>query len=102
MKKQSREEIKEIVLKTLGEIAPEADLSQLKPDLNFREQLDIDSMDLLNIMIALHQAFNIEIPEADTPKLMTLNGAIDYISSLLSVGASVQETARPEEKTPPS
>lgn len=80
--KRTREEIKEIVLKALGGIAPEADLTRLKPDLNFREQLDIDSMDLLNIMIALHQAFNAEIPEADYPRLMTLNGAVDYLASL--------------------
>ncbi|WDT75574.1 MAG: phosphopantetheine-binding protein [Candidatus Manganitrophus sp.] len=79
--KRTREEIKEIILKALGGIAPEADLTQLKPDLNFREQLDIDSMDLLNIMIALHEAFKVEIPEADYPKLMTLNGAIDYLAS---------------------
>lgn len=78
---RTKEEIKEIVLKALGGIAPEADLAQLKPDLNFREQLDIDSMDLLNIMIALHEAFKVEIPEADYPKLMTLNGAIDYLAS---------------------
>lgn len=78
---RTKEEIKEIVLKALGGIAPEADLTQLKPDLNFREQLDIDSMDLLNIMIALHEAFKVEIPEADYPKLMTLNGAIDYLAS---------------------
>jgi acyl carrier protein len=77
----NNQEIKEIILKTLGKIAPEADLTRLKPDLNFREQLDIDSMDLLNIMIALHHAFNIEIPEADYPKLMTLNGAIAYLAS---------------------
>lgn len=79
--KRTREEIKEIIFKALGGIAPEADLTQLKPDLNFREQLDVDSMDLLNIMIALHEAFKVEIPESDYPKLMTLNGAIDYLAS---------------------
>ncbi|NKE73255.1 acyl carrier protein [Candidatus Manganitrophus noduliformans] len=79
--KRTREEIKEIILKALGGIAPEADLTQLKPDLNFREQLDIDSMDLLNIMIALHQTFEVEIPEADYPQLTTLNGAIEYLAS---------------------
>lgn len=79
--KRTREEIKEIILKALGGIAPEADLTRLNPDLNFREQLDIDSMDLLNIMIALHEAFKVEIPEADYPKLMILNGAIEYMAS---------------------
>ena len=80
--KQTRGEIREIVLRALGEVAPEADPAQLQPDVNFREQLDIDSMDLLNIMIALHHALKVDIPEADYPKLMTLNGAIDYLESL--------------------
>jgi len=80
--KKSKEEIKEIVLKILGDIAPETDPAQLKPELNFRDQLDIDSMDLLNFMIALHHALKVEIPEIDYPKLMTLNGAVDYLASL--------------------
>ncbi|MGH7165428.1 MAG: acyl carrier protein, partial [Nitrospiraceae bacterium] len=61
------------MLRILGEIAPEADLSTLKPDVNFRDQLDIDSMDFLNFVIALHEALRVEIPEADYPKLASLD-----------------------------
>jgi acyl carrier protein len=75
----TRDEIRETVLRALSRIAPEADLSQLRPDRRIRDQLDIDSMDLLNFVIGLHKEFRIEIPEADYPQLATLNGCIDYL-----------------------
>jgi len=76
------EEIKATALRILGDIAPEADLSTLKPDVSFRDQLDIDSMDFLNFVIALHEALRIDIPEADYPKLDGLNACINYLSAL--------------------
>ncbi len=75
------DEIKSTVLRLLGDIAPEADLTSLKPDVSFRDQLDIDSMDFLNFVIALHEALHVEIPEADYPKLATLQGCIDYLTA---------------------
>ncbi len=75
------QEIKERVLRILGRIAPEADLAKIKPDVEFRDQLDIDSMDLLNFVIALHRDFNVEIPEADYPKLSTLEKCAAYLAS---------------------
>jgi acyl carrier protein len=74
-------EIRETVLRILGQIAPEADLSQIKPDLRIRDQLDIDSMDLLNFVIGLHKELEVEIPETDYPKLATLHGCIDYLAT---------------------
>jgi acyl carrier protein len=76
----TRDEVRQTVLRALGQIAPEADLSQLRPDMRIRDQLDIDSMDLLNFVIELHKEFGIDIPEADYPQLATLNGCIDYLS----------------------
>ncbi len=75
----TRDEIRAAVLHTLGEIAPEADLSMLKSDVSFRDQLDVDSMDLLNFVIALHAALHVDIPEADYPQLATLDGCVDYL-----------------------
>lgn len=80
--------IHETVLNILGRIAPEADLEQLKPDVGFREQLDIDSMDFLNFVIGLHKALHVDIPEKDYPRLTTLHGCIAYFTSRDSVGAS--------------
>jgi len=77
----TKDQIRETVLRVLGQIAPEADLSQIKPNLRIRDQLDIDSMDLLNWVIGLHKELNVEIPEADYPKLATLDGCIDYLAA---------------------
>jgi acyl carrier protein len=78
--KPTHEEITNTVLRVLGEIAPEADLLALKPDVSFRDQLDIDSMDFLNFVIGLHDALRVEIPEADYPKMSTLNGCVEYLA----------------------
>ena len=74
------DQIKETVLRLLGEIAPEADLTTLKPGVSFRDQLDIDSMDFLNFVIMIHKTFGVEIPEADYPKYGTLNGCVEQLS----------------------
>ena len=80
----TREQIKEIIFRVLGEIAPEADLTHIKPDVSFRDQLDIDSMDFLNFVIAIHKETRIDIPEIDYPKLLSLNGCLDYLASKIS------------------
>jgi acyl carrier protein len=77
----TQEEIKATVLRILGEIAPEADLARLKPDVSFRDQLDIDSMDFLNFVIALDEELDVRIPESDYPKLLTLQGCIELLDS---------------------
>lgn len=77
------DDIRAAVLSALGGVAPEADLEHLKPEVGFREQLDIDSMDFLNFVIALHKAFRIEIPEKDYPKLATLDGCVAYLTPTL-------------------
>ena len=74
------EDITPTVLRLLGDIAPEADLATLKPDVSLRDQLDLDSMDFLNFVIALHQSLGVDIPEGDYPKLATLNGCLAYLS----------------------
>lgn len=79
--KLTTDEITNTVLRALGEIAPEVDLAAIKPGVSFRDQLDIDSMDFLNFVIAVHEALHVKIPEADYPKLITLNGCVAYLSS---------------------
>lgn len=77
----TREEIQATVLRVLGEIAPEADLAHLDPRASFRDQLDLDSMDILNFMIGLHAAFGVDIPEADYAKLASLDGCLAYLQA---------------------
>jgi acyl carrier protein len=73
------EDIKAVVLDVLGSVAPEADLDALDPEEDLREALDIDSMDALNVVIALHERLGVDIPEADYPKLVTLDGMVGYL-----------------------
>jgi acyl carrier protein len=77
-------EIRRAVLELLCNIAPEADPAALRPDVNYREQLDIDSMDLLNFLISLHKHFGVEIPERDYPQLMTLDHCVAYVAAALA------------------
>ncbi len=74
------DDIRQTVLRLLGEIAPEADLAALRPGVSFRDQLDIDSMDFLNFIIMIHKTFGVEIPEADYPKYGTLNGCVEQLA----------------------
>ena len=75
------ESLREIVLRILGDLAPEADMSELAADVRIRDQLDLDSMDFLNFLIAIHEATGVDIPEADYPKLRTLNDIIAYLQA---------------------
>ncbi len=77
----TNQDIQKSVLRILGTIAPEADLSSIQPGVAFRDQLDLDSMDILNFVIALHKEFNVDIPEADYAKLATLEGCAAYLES---------------------
>lgn len=76
-------EIRQTVLRVLGEIAPEADLERLAPNARIRDQLDIDSMDFLNFIIGLHKELHVEIPERDYGRLLTLAGCVEYLRQAL-------------------
>lgn len=76
-------EIRKVVQEELNNIAPEADLANVNPAADLREAIDIDSMDFLNFIIAIHHRLGIDIPEIDYPKLATLDGAIAYIDAKL-------------------
>jgi acyl carrier protein len=73
------DQLRSKVLALLSDIAPEADLARLKHDVNVREQLDIDSMDLLNFMIRLNKEFGVEIPERDYSKMLTIDDFVAYL-----------------------
>ena len=75
----TRQRIAEVVQQSLSAIAPEADLAALPRDGDLRDELDLDSMDVLRYATALHQALAVDIPEADYPKLLTLASCEDYL-----------------------
>lgn len=73
------DEIKALVLRELKKIAPEAETGELDPAVDLREQIDLDSMDILNLAIAIHAATGVDIPEADYPQMTTLASAAAYL-----------------------
>lgn len=73
-------EAKRLVFDVLSGIAPEADLDALPGRARMRDELDLDSMDFLNFISGLHERTGFDIPEADYPKLFTLDGAVAYLS----------------------
>jgi acyl carrier protein len=75
------EQIRSTVIEALCQVAPEAEPAQLRPNVSFRQQLDIDSMDFLRFIIALHEKTHRELPEKDYPKLTTLDGCVAYLAS---------------------
>lgn len=79
----SEDDIRVRVIKTLSGIVPELDPGSLKPGKSLRDQLDIDSMDFLNFLIALHEEFGVDVPEADAPKLGSIDTCVDYLAQAL-------------------
>jgi acyl carrier protein len=77
-------DIRAILQEELGNIAPEIELQALDPAADLREALDIDSMDFLNFVTALHRRLGVDIPELDYPKLVTLVGAVRYLTTKLA------------------
>jgi acyl carrier protein len=78
-------DIRDVLQEELSNIAPEFDLARVDPAADLREALDIDSMDFLNFITALHHRLGVDIPEIDYPKLVTLDGAIAYITARLGL-----------------
>jgi acyl carrier protein len=76
----TQSEAKAMVCEILGGIAPEADFAGLGGSEDLREALDLDSMDFMNFVIALHERTGIDIPEADYSKLRTLDCVTDYLA----------------------
>ncbi len=81
-------DIRKVVEEELGNIAPEVDLATVDPAADLREAIDIDSMDFLNLVTALHKRTGINIPETDYPKLFTLSGMIGYLEGKLKAARS--------------
>lgn len=76
-------DIRKVVQEELSNIAPEVDMASVDPAADLREAIDIDSMDFLNFITAIHHRLGIDIPEIDYPKLVTLDGAVAYIKAHL-------------------
>jgi acyl carrier protein len=72
--------VRQIVLDIISDIAPDEDLSNLDGAKSLREQLDLDSMDFLDIVMELRKRHKVEVPQEDYPKLATLDSCVAYLS----------------------
>ncbi|HEX6361359.1 MAG TPA: acyl carrier protein [Albitalea sp.] len=76
-------EVRQAVIDAAAAIAPEADFSRVDPERSLREQLDLDSFDFLNLLIALRERLGIEVPESDYGKVDSLDRLAGYLRARL-------------------
>lgn len=75
--------LRKTALEILQSIAPEVEPEAIQPGRPLRNQVDLDSMDWLNFLVALHEKLKVEIPEADYARLVTLDDVVRYLSAKL-------------------
>lgn len=73
-------EIRTAVLEILEDIAPDEDLSDLQDGVAFRDQLELDSMDFLDIVMELRKRYRVQIPEEDYPQLASMESTVTYLT----------------------
>jgi acyl carrier protein len=78
----NQRQLGESVSRLILDIAPEADLEQLSPDEDMREELDLDSIDFIRLLEAIDAEFRVNIPESDYTRVNTLQKLLDYIDQL--------------------
>lgn len=76
----TKEDCKKLVIDIISDIAPDEDLSSIKSDVRLRDQLQLDSMDFLDIVMELRKRHGIEVPEADYMQLASLDSCADYLT----------------------
>jgi len=79
-------ELRATVIEALHRIAPEAEAADLADDADLQEALDLDSMDFLNLMIAVQERTGIEVPEQDYPQVVTLGSCVAYLAARSAPG----------------
>jgi acyl carrier protein len=83
----TRDEIRAAIVEEIGNIAPEVDAAGVADDADLREALDLDSMDIFNMIIALSRRLDLSIPDADAARLTRLGTGVDYLQQRLSRSA---------------
>ena len=83
----TEEEVALAVKDIIRTVAPDEDVSSLDPDLRLREQIDLDSMDFLDIVMELRKLYGIQVPEEDYKELATLAGCVRYLHPKLAAKA---------------
>ena len=76
----TKDACKQLVIDIISDIAPDEDLTNIKPDVRLRDQLQLDSMDFLDIVMELRKRHGIEVPEADYMQLASLDSCAEYLT----------------------
>ncbi len=76
-------DIREAIVDILSDITPDEDVTHLDPDVPFRDQLELDSMDFLDIVMELRKRYRIQIPEQDYPALASMSSTVAYLEPLM-------------------
>ena len=72
-------EIRQAIIEILEDISPDEDLTQLDDGKTFAEQLEMDSMDFLDIVMELRKRYRVQVPEEDYPQLGTMASTVEYL-----------------------
>jgi acyl carrier protein len=76
-------ELRTTVLDALRQVVPDVDVTTLRTDVSVREQVDMDSIDFLRFLVRIHATLGIDVPEADYPKLGTVDSTVAYLAGKL-------------------
>jgi acyl carrier protein len=77
------EDLRSLILEEISKIAPEVEGTPIGDDEDLREALDLDSMDIFNVVVALSQRLGLDIPDADAGELVTIGGGVRYLTRRL-------------------
>ena len=75
----TRDQIADAVKNIINDILPEGDCDSINADERLRDQLDLDSMDFLDIVMELRKQYKVEVPEEDYPELASLTSCVNYL-----------------------
>lgn len=82
------DDLHDLIIDVLSNVAPETDPAAVDPTEDLRDELDLDSMDELNLITRVSERLGVDIPERDYPRMRTLDGAVAYLSGRLATAAS--------------
>jgi acyl carrier protein len=89
----TRDQLRARVAAILHRFLPDFDLGALKPDASLRHALTADSMDMLNLLVAIHDELGIDIPEEDYGKIDTLDDCLDYLAAAIAARGPARQQA---------
>ena len=79
-------DIRVAIIEILEDIAPDSDLSTLNDSESFRAQLELDSMDFLDIVMELRKRYRVQIPEEDYQQLASMSSTVAYLEPRMQIG----------------